>query len=888
MPYGATFTIVVAAYYETVAIDQNGRVWTWGYNSFGQLGAGTTNNSPLPVAVKLPAGVTIKTVAVGGSHCVALDSNGKAWTWGRNFSGQLGNGNNTNSVTPVAVTMPKDVTFKTVAAGESFTLALDTNGHAWAWGYNSDGELGNGNNANSFTPIAVSMPAGTTFTAIAGGSYHSIALDSNGRAWAWGFNPSGQLGNTTTTSSSSPVAVSTPSGVVFTAVAGGSDHCLALDSSGHAWAWGNNFVGQLGNGTMTNSSSPVAVSMPSGTTFSAIATAAGSYHSMALDGHGQAWAWGNNSSGELGDETMTLSALPVSVVMPSGITFTGVAGGSYHSVAIDSTGQAWTWGDNEEDELGNGTTTSSLTPVVVDTPNGTGFAAVSAGAGYSLALDSNGNAWAWGYNGNGQLGNGTANDSSIPVRVSMPAGVTFIAIAAHFYHSLALETNGNAWAWGYNGDGELGDGTTIDSSIPVPVKMPQGVTFSAVASGGGGHSLALDSAGHAWAWGYNSDGELGNGTTTNSSVPVAVTMPPTITFVAIAGGGNHNPSYVAPGADHSLAIDSSGRIWSWGSNAYGQLGNGTGSSTSTPLPLVMPAGISFTAVAGGGGPHSLASDSSGHAWAWGNGYFGELGNGSTNNSSSPVAVSMPSGVTFTAVVAGGWHSVALDSNSHVWGWGNDTSGQLGNGATTNSSVPVQAIGLGPATAVAAGVGHSLALAPPPVQLTAVSSKLMHGGAGPFSIDLPLTGNPGIECRSGGANGNYTLIFTFASPLTTVGGASVTAGTGSVSTSAIDPNDAHNYIVSLTGVTNAQYITVSLNNVTDSTGNFSAAVAGTMGVLIGDVNGSKRVDAADISLVRQQTLQSITSSNFREDINASDRIDAADVSIARQQTLTSLP
>jgi hypothetical protein len=177
---------------------------------------------------------------------------------------------------------------------------------------------------------------------------------------------------------------------------------------------------------------------------------------------------------------------------------------------------------------------------------------------------------------------------------------------------------------------------------------------------------------------------------------------------------------------------------------------------------------------------------------------------------------------------------------------------------------------------------------PPLTPTGVVSRKTHGSVGTFDVDLPLTGNPGIECRSGGANGDYTMIFTFANPLTSVGGASVTSGTGSVASKSIDSTDAHNYIVNLTGVTNAQYITVSLANVTDSAGDFSSAVSVQMGVLLGDVNASGRVDAADVSLVRQQTLQPVTSSNFREDINASGRIDAADVSIARQQTLTSLP
>jgi hypothetical protein len=175
---------------------------------------------------------------------------------------------------------------------------------------------------------------------------------------------------------------------------------------------------------------------------------------------------------------------------------------------------------------------------------------------------------------------------------------------------------------------------------------------------------------------------------------------------------------------------------------------------------------------------------------------------------------------------------------------------------------------------------------PIVHLSGVVSRKSHGSAGTFDVDL--TNGNGIECRSGGANRDYTLVFAFASPLASVGGASVTTGNGSVATSNIDSNDSHNYIVNLSGVANAQTITVTLTGVADSLGNFSASVPISMGVLLGDVNASRRVDAADVSLVRQQTLQPITASNFREDINVTGRIDAADVSIVRQQTLTSLP
>ena len=170
-----------------------------------------------------------------------------------------------------------------------------------------------------------------------------------------------------------------------------------------------------------------------------------------------------------------------------------------------------------------------------------------------------------------------------------------------------------------------------------------------------------------------------------------------------------------------------------------------------------------------------------------------------------------------------------------------------------------------------------------VQLMAAVSRKLHGSAGPFDVNLPLTGTRGVECRSSG--GNHQLTFTFNSNVVSGSASVMSGGTGTVSEITFSGNTM---TVNLTGVTNAQYITVNLTNVTDSTGNTLGAAAVTMGVLLGDVNGSGRVDAADVSSVRQQTLQTVTSSNFREDINASGRIDAADVSTVRQQTLTSLP
>jgi alpha-tubulin suppressor-like RCC1 family protein len=362
-------------------------------------------------------------------------------------------------------------------------------GSAWAWGSNSFGQLGNGIITGlSTTPVAVSLPSGTTVKAIAGGAQHSLALASTGQVLAWGRNVEGELGDGTTIfASGTPVVVSLPSGITVTAIAGGGDHSLALTTSGQVWAWGSNSNGQLGNGTLTNSNTPVAVSLPLGTTVTAIA--GGGSHSLALTDSGQVLAWGDSFYGQLGNSTVTYSTTPIQVNLPSGTTVTAIAGGGRHSLALTDSGQMLAWGDNFYGQLGNGFSGGDTsTPNQVSLPSGTTVTAIAAGGSHSLARTSSGQVLGWGSNSDGQLGNGTGTDSSTPVAVSLPAGTSVTTIAAGGGHSLALTSRGQMLAWGYNLSGALGNGTTIGSSTPIVVSAAPAVVAIA---GGGSHSLAI-------------------------------------------------------------------------------------------------------------------------------------------------------------------------------------------------------------------------------------------------------------------------------------------------------------------------------------------------------------------------------------------------------------
>ncbi len=335
----------------------------WGSNDWGQLGVGSSGEgAPTPVAtagpVSTPAGVTFSTLAAGGAFTLGMTASGTVYSWGSNLVGELGVGAADESTTPQLITVPGPGVVA-VAAGSAHGLALTALGQIYAWGSNLFGQLGTGTTVGSTTPVFVPTPYGVTFTAIAAGGDHSLALDSSGHVWAWGANGSGQLGDGTTASTSTPQMLPTPTGAgPFTAIATGTAHSLALDANGHVWAWGANASGQVGDGTNLDRSTPVPVPMPGGVGITSIAT--GADHSLALSTTGQVLVWGSNTFGQLG--TQLVASLPVDSnvpVQPLGLppltAFVGVAGGIDSSYAVTSAGVAWVWGGDVYGQLGDGT-----------------------------------------------------------------------------------------------------------------------------------------------------------------------------------------------------------------------------------------------------------------------------------------------------------------------------------------------------------------------------------------------------------------------------------------------------------------------------------------------------------------------------------------------------
>jgi alpha-tubulin suppressor-like RCC1 family protein len=427
------------------------------------------------------------------------------------------------------------VTYRFVAnyyggSGNDLVLVWSSN-RAFAWGNNGDGQLGDNTSTQRQLPVPVTATdvlAGKTVVAVAAGGYHSLALCSDGIVVACGLDGNGQLGDNNNTERHFPVAVNTASGVSalfgerVVAITAGYRHSLALCSDGTVTAWGYNFDGQLGNNGVSGMQSlvPVAVDTNSGVSAlhgkTVVAIAAGFAHSLALSSDGTVAAWGRNNYGQLGDNTTTQRNAPVAVNAASGSALYGktvvaIAPGAVHSLALCSDGTVAAWGWNTYGQLGDNTTTDRHIPVAVNTNSGSALygktvVAIAAGADHSVALCSDGTVAAWGWNQYGQLGDGTTTVSSpfgktVPVAVNTNSGVsalyskTVVAIAAGYYHSLALCSDGTVAAWGHNDYGQIGDNTTTQRAAPVALNtapLAASQRFTRVTSGASAyHTVAL-------------------------------------------------------------------------------------------------------------------------------------------------------------------------------------------------------------------------------------------------------------------------------------------------------------------------------------------------------------------------------------------------------------
>jgi alpha-tubulin suppressor-like RCC1 family protein len=712
----SSWTAVAAGQYHSLAIRSGGSLFAWGYNNVGQVGDGTNTDRSSPVQIGSSSWAAI---SAGESHSVAIASDGKLFAWGRASEGQLGNLSLTAISSPVQV--GTSASWTVITGGRYHTAGINSNNIS-IWGWNNYGQIGDNTTVNKSSPVLLggtafpytqSIPVqinSSSWTVVSAGGTHTAAIRSDSTLWTWGFNSSGQLGDGTTIVRSSPVQIGSSS---WTAIVAGGSHTLGI-SANLVYAWGLGTSGQLGDGTAVSKSSPVQIGSSSWTIISA-----GDTQSIAIRTDGTLFTWGLNSSGQLGDATAVNRSSPVviggnadfysrsSPIQVNSQSWAAVASGGAHTLAILNGGTLFTWGLGTSGQLGDGTAVTKGSPVQIGSSSWT---AVAAGSTHSLAINSTNILYAWGLGTSGQLGDGTAVSKSSPVQIGSGS---WTLITAGSTASLAISANNMLLAWGLNSVGELGDSTTINKSSPVllginsldnrslPVPIGTGTSWS-VASAGDGHSAAINNTGTLYAWGLNNTGQLGDSTTVTRTSPLQL--------------GSSSWTAVAAGTSYTMAIRSGGTLFTWGLASSGELGDSTTVAKSSPVQIGSQSWIAISTDSNYGG----AITSSNLLYIWGTNSSGQIGDGTTIAKSSPQLVgdnaivgaqSSPVQIgssSWTAVSAGGFHTMAIRSGGTLFTWGLNASGQIGDNTTVNKSSPIQ-IGTNSWSVVAAGLSNSAAI-----------------------------------------------------------------------------------------------------------------------------------------------------------------------------------
>jgi alpha-tubulin suppressor-like RCC1 family protein len=576
---------------------------------------------------RVPNGAAI--LAAGSSHVLHVRPGGNVYAWGNDGSGQLGDDVPGNKASPV-LTKIFSGEVQQVAAGQNTSYALTRAGLLYAWGRNDLSQLG----FSSPTQISHPLLVGSGWGSVVAGAAHGLGLK-NGVLYGWGSNASSQLCASTPLVQTAPTSIAT--GVTWLAAAAGDQFSLALDVTGTLYACGANDVGQLGRGT---------VGTPSPTL---------------------------TRIGALTDHWVAFSA------------------GTAHAAAIRDDGTLWTWGKNNNGQLGLGTTTNMNVPTQVTSTPGPWRAVVAAGGGtgaHTLALKADGTLWAFGLNSAGQLGLNDKINRNVPTPII--AGSAFEAIAAGRDYSVGMTHQGTIYSWGQGQLGSLGQGTFTSSLYP-DLALEGGKLGAVIA--GGDASAEIRAGGHLFTWGDNTWGQLGNGAPGGSRATPALGP----------GGGFVD---VSAGASFMVGIRGDGTMWSWGRNQDGQLGQGTANTTPHPAPAMINGQSDWLKVSACTS-HAFAIKADGTLWAWGNNQGYALGDGTQINRSAPVPIG--AGHRWAAVACGAQHGMALTTDGYIFGWGDGTTGLLGTSTPGLCKVPTQTNTSNQFTAVAIGPKSGAAL-----------------------------------------------------------------------------------------------------------------------------------------------------------------------------------
>ena len=650
----------------TIALKADGTVWSWGYNYYGQLGLGDNSNRYKPTELNIN---NVVDISAGSNHVLLLTKDGKVYSFGSNSYGQLGR--NGNTLVPEEITTLENVT--KISAGSYHSMAVTEDGSVYTWGYNGNGQLGNGTSTSNAVPSKIRLK---NIIKIATNNQTSTAIDGDGNLYAWGYNGYGQLGNETTSNVYLPRAVLSLSNIVDVAVE--NNTIIAVDKNGNVLSSGYNGYGNLGNNTKTTR-----------------------YKFEKVIDHIDTITTGE------GDNTTTTED-------PKYLTdVKSIEAGNNYAIAIKNDGTAVTWGYNGYGQSANGNTENNLLPVKlhygVDKDKIDEIICGSAGEGTTVLARADGKVWSIGKNSYGQLGDSSVTNKNEFVCISKPillfeetpirikgignsknAKVNMSQGFNLLYNSvdnseLTFTSRNKSIATVEESTGKITSVKKGKTQISVTDKISgqttsadvyvlgeEDITFPQIESSNYA-TVTLKANGEVWSYGYNGYGQLGTGDTSNKILP---------TYTGING-----IMQIALGNEHTVAVDKDGHVWTWGYNNYGQLGNGTTGGVSTEkVQVKSPDGegvleniISVAA----GNSYSVALDKDGNVYTWGYNGYGQLGLGDGNYRALPVKVDSLQGII--KIKAGNVSTFAIDNNNKLWSAGYNGYGNLGDGTTGNKT-----------------------------------------------------------------------------------------------------------------------------------------------------------------------------------------------------------
>lgn len=523
----------------------------------------------------------------------------------------------------------------------------------------------------------------------------------SGELWMWGRNSYGQIGDNTIVNRSSPVQTIS-GGTNWSSVVTSFNSSAAIKSDGTLWCWGRGLSGQLGDNTTVNKSSPIQT-IAGGTNWSSVALGYNFRGGIKTDG--TLWMWGNNLSGQLGDNTTTNRSSPVQTIT-GGSNWSSISCGYGHTAATKTDGTLWLWGSQgywigATGALGDNTTTMRSSPIQT-VAGGTNWSRVCAGYGATSAIKTDGTLWVWGNNFVGMLGTNDAVSRSSPVQ-TVTGGTNWSMVSITQNNAVALKTDNSLWVWGRGLEGQMGDNTAVSKSSPVQTGLNSKDWRDAWA--GSSMVRALKNDGRIFTWGSaGGAGHLGDNANTARSNPTQITG--SVFFKNVGEGSNSVHSGAVGNSFTTALVDLSdvymekfpfrandyGTVYGFGQGSDGQLGTNNQIAVSSPTQIVSKDNIWVTVSAGY--RHSAGVKSDGTLWCWGRNDSGQIGDNTTAHKSSPVQT-ITGGSNWRTVACGGTgfngFTAAIKTDGTLWVWGANDSGQIADNTTINKSSPIQTI-----------------------------------------------------------------------------------------------------------------------------------------------------------------------------------------------------